>query len=141
MDKYNEVCITTIVHHKDKLRKNDRLSNQHRVQSTLNWRNAKRRNTDARLTPPVSSPCLTGESQDDSSIPVFRRCAADRRLKRCGAELLSALLPEGKMRKSPVFHYFPRSWAGHEESRDCQTEFAGCYARQHNPGRSAHEPD
>ena len=27
-------------------------------------------------------------------------------IERCGAELLSALLPEEKMRESPVFRYF-----------------------------------
>jgi hypothetical protein len=61
-------------------------------------------------------------------------------IERCGTELLSALLPEGQMRKSPVFRYFPRSWAGYEESRERQTEFAGRYTRQRNRGRSVDEP-
>ena len=75
----------------------------------------------------------------ECSMLVFRRCVADGRL-RCVEQNFSARCSrKGKWRESPVFRYFSRSRARHEESRDCQTEFAGCRTGQHNRGGAARE--
>jgi hypothetical protein len=70
---------------------------------------------------------VIGDSHGDSPTLVFRRCVGGPAIERCGAELLSGLLPEGKVRKKASIWLFREIAARREDSRDCQTAFAECH--------------
>src|SRR5580700_11475583 len=57
-------------------------------------------------TSPVTPPCLTGGSRGDSSILVFRRCAADRRLSGVEQNFAACCSQKGKCVKAQYFAIF-----------------------------------
>jgi hypothetical protein len=71
-------------------------------------------------------------------IPPMR---SEPSIERCGAELLSALLLGGKMRRSRVFRYFLGSRRGRKRVVTAKPSSLDATPAQHNREGSAHFPD